>query len=322
MMSKILKDALEQIQVNPRHALKFYNAILEHGLDACSEPSLFESVVKAIVFTFLRFEDYIHSNNLLQVAKSEYPPMIELSWFKYATLQVITHRIPKYCVMYPKAFIDSILLLREDETLLREIEGFLVITIQSLLDSIDYFSNPFKVYVITFVTNLQDQLPMYKESIGENLRSLMLKAYVKNLVPQAAKVEKVQETLPEDGPIKIKDSKVMILIIGDVSMKTDDMYGIAKVHGVGIKQIEHIEFARVKNHSFNHVQHSFKYAGIILGPVPHSVKDSEGFSSLSTLFDQPGYPYVYRANEANVFKLTKQSLKKGLQLIIANFNSK
>jgi len=114
----------------------------------------------------------------------------------------------------------------------------------------------------------------------------------------------------------------MVLIIGDLAMKKHDVQGIAKEFGINHTQLEFLDYTETKQYAFRQLQYSLKYAGIILGPVPHMVGDLDGHSSLVTLLQSQGYPHTFVANQGGELKLSKQLLKKGFAEVVANYNSK
>jgi hypothetical protein len=84
--------------------------------------------------------------------------------------------------------------------------------------------------------------------------------------------------------------------------------------------LEFVEFNESKQHSFRQLRYASKYAGIILGPVPHMVGDLDGHSSLVTLLQSSGYPHTFVANQGGELKLSKQLLKKGFADVVAHNN--
>ena len=94
----------------------------------------------------------------------------------------------------------------------------------------------------------------------------------------------------------------MVLIIGDLAMKKHDVQGIAKEFGIHHTQLEFVEYKETKQYAFRQLEHSMKYAGIILGPVPHIVGDLDGHTSLATLLKTSGYPHTYIANQGGEIK--------------------
>ena len=65
-----------------------------------------------------------------------------------------------------------------------------------------------------------------------------------------------------------------------------------------------------------------KYAGIIVGPIPHMVINLNGYTSLVELLKEPDYPHTFVAIQGGELKLSKQLLKRGLTDIVAHYNSR
>ena len=321
-MNKIDQAYLNQLKINPKFALKIYAAIMEMGKDAFIDQTTFVEAVRLVTQVFLRFEDYIHSNNLLQVAKSEWFEIENLPWYQYDQLQILTKRVPKYILIHPENFLKKIHYLLKVDSLKSQMDAFLVLNIESIIQYLPYFDSSFRIQVRTFAEKLSKEETIFSNVVLSKIQELKAKVLPKAIdKPVQSKVDEMDTELDAIN-LKLIDSRAMVLIIGDLAMKKHDVQGIAKEFGINHTQLEFLEYSETKQYAFRHLQYSLKYAGIILGPVPHMVGDLDGHSSLVTLLQSQGYPHTFVANQSGELKLSKQLLKKGLAEVVAHYNSK
>jgi hypothetical protein len=322
MVNKIDQAYLDQLNINPKFALKIYTAILTDGIQACHDQVIFMEAVRLVTQVFLRFDDYIHSNNLLQIAKSESPIIEHEPWYQYAHLQILTKRVPKYILIHPDAFLKKIQFLLKVDSLKSQMDAFLVLTLEAILQYLPYFDSSFRIQVRTFTEKLIKEDVLFSEGVRQHLQILKDNVLPKSM--SASIQPKVVEAHPfvDATQLKIQDSRAVVLIVGDLAMKKHDVQGIAKEFGVGHSQLEFVEYLEAKQYRFENLQYASKYAGIILGPVPHKVSDLEGHTSLVTLLQSSGYPHTFVANQGGELKLSKQLLKKGFADVVAHYNSK
>jgi hypothetical protein len=321
MVNKINQAYLSQLSINPKFALKTYEALVMGGIQACVDASTFVESIKLVTQVLLRFDDYIHSNNLLQIAKSEYAEIENLPWYQYAQLQILTKRVPKYILIHPDFFFKKVQYLLKVDSLTSQMDAFLMVTLDAIIDYLPYFDSSFRIVVRTFTETLIKQKDNFSSLVQSKLQELKAKALPKMIGgTPAADIEPV---LPVDlTNLKIKDSKSIVLVVGDLAMKKHDVQGIAKEFGVSHGQLEFVEYLETKQYAFRNLQYASKYAGIILGPVPHMVSDLDGHTSLVELLKEPGYPHTFVAIQGGELKLSKQLLKKGFLDVVAHYNSR
>jgi hypothetical protein len=320
MVNKINQASLAQLSINPKFALKMYEVLVSEGVRACDDLVTFVESVRLVTHVFLRFDDYLHSNNLLQIAKSDYGDIETIPWYQYAQLQILTKRVPKYILIHPEFFLKKVQLLLEADALKSQIDSFLMVTLDSVIDYLPYFDMNFRIVVRTFTETLIKQGTMFSSLVQSKLQELRAKALPK-MMGGTVHVE-TEFIEPVDlAHIKIKDTKVIVLVVGDLAMKKHDVQGIAKEFGISHGQLEFVEYLETKQYAFRQLQYASKYAGMILGPVPHMVGDLDGHTSLVELMKQPGYPYTFVALQGGELKLSKQLLKKGFAQVVAHYNS-
>jgi len=105
-----------------------------------------------------------------------------------------------------------------------------------------------------------------------------------------------------------------VLVMGDLSMKINELQGCFKSYGIDKKRIVHISFEEVKNYDISRLEYSDVYRLILVGPVPHSAKGMGNESSVITsLENNPNITKVKRLMSGNELKISKESLKKSLE---------
>ena len=321
MANKITQANLSQLSINPKFALKLYEAVVKEGLESCVDQLTFIQTVKDVVHIFLRFDDYIQSNNLLQIAKSEFMQIEAFPWYQFAALQVLTKRVPKYIINHPEYLLKKLEFLIKDPDYYEKIEGFMFSTIESFLNFLPFFSQDYRILVRTFAESIY-QSPFIPPLVHEKILELKLQAIPHTLpssAPQKRAIEPLQETT--SNVIRIKDQKIKILIIGELAMKKADVHGIGKDFGFSHQQIEFVDYEETKHYAFRKLDSNMNYAGIILGPVPHMVQDLDDHTSLVQLLGQPGYPHTFVARVESELKLSKNILKKGFADVVSHYNS-
>lgn len=104
-----------------------------------------------------------------------------------------------------------------------------------------------------------------------------------------------------------------VLVMGDLSMKIDKLYGCFKSYGIDKKRVVHISFEEVKNYDISRLEYSDVYRLILVGPVPHSAKGMGDESSVITsLENNPNITKVKRLMSGDELKICNESLKKVL----------
>lgn len=109
-----------------------------------------------------------------------------------------------------------------------------------------------------------------------------------------------------------------ILIIGGTEVKEKDLRGKLKSMGFNFskEQLEfELEYDNVKEYASHILPWSSRYAGIIVGPCPHSAKDTAGYSSfIEKIKSEEGYPHVEEAyDRPGHLKLTKNSVGNAME---------
>jgi len=135
-------------------------------------------------------------------------------------------------------------------------------------------------------------------------------------------VEGIRQELPELNGLQNKKetNNIKILILGDIQIQEKDIYGIAKDYGIPNKNIEIIkDWDKIKNLDLETLRYSAKYNGIMIGPVPHSVKGKGDYSSIIEALKEKerGFPVHVEVREPNgELKITKSTFRQKIKLLI------
>lgn len=104
-----------------------------------------------------------------------------------------------------------------------------------------------------------------------------------------------------------------ILVIGGSETKENHLRGKLKSMGFNFAkdQLEfELDYDNIKDYASRIKPWSGKYAGIIVGPCPHKVKDIEGYTSfIEKIRAEEGYPHVEEARDkSGVLKISNASI--------------
>jgi len=105
------------------------------------------------------------------------------------------------------------------------------------------------------------------------------------------------------------------LIFGESRLKEREIYGCLKEYGIDKERIElHLGYEEAKMFPFRNLQYNPNYRLILFGPVPHSGKGKEEYSSIITQIENgDGYPKVIRLTDGHGLKITKTSQKNAIR---------
>ena len=114
-----------------------------------------------------------------------------------------------------------------------------------------------------------------------------------------------------------------ILVIGEYTLTEQETRSIATTVGISYEALEFFgEYSKIKNFAAR-IKGDSKYAAIIVGAVPHKVKNLDGASSLSVLFRREGYPFVVEARTyQGELKFSKESFQRSLSKVAGHLMSK
>ena len=124
-------------------------------------------------------------------------------------------------------------------------------------------------------------------------------------------IKAMSDYISENNTVGREEKK--ILIIGDVPLDIQEIRGMSAEIGIIPEMIDIIDdYSKIKKLA-GRIRNNDKYAGIIIGAVPHKVSKLGNASSLSTLFRGSGFPFLVEARTfQGELKITKESLRRAL----------
>lgn len=167
----------------------------------------------------------------------------------------------------------------------------------------DVYSKLWKKYA--FLDRLQElvneQITRYSRTLSESEMAEKLKQYG------------IVHVHPTSLPEFMGGEK--ILVFGDSMIGSGDMIDIIRAHGMDPDRFD-FSLEYKDNIDFDQFRYSRKYSELMIGPKPHSVRGTQGFSSGIALIDaNPGiYPHKIELKDySGDFKITRESFTKGLE---------
>jgi len=155
------------------------------------------------------------------------------------------------------------------------------------------------------LVQLPDLLPFVLETANENgmLSELMDMLYLDHLLPNSF----IAEALPTGK----------IIVFGDSAVKPDVLLGIAKSLGLEKDRLEFYDYEKAKTFQSSKLEYRSEYSAILIGPVPHKAKGTEGYSSLLTSLEDKHREniipaHVVRLGAGEEMKITKTNFKEAL----------
>ncbi len=105
-----------------------------------------------------------------------------------------------------------------------------------------------------------------------------------------------------------------ILVVGASNVAKADLVAIVREKGLDAKRFDFELDYKSPRFDFEKLRYSTRYAEVIAGPLPHSLKGSRGYSSgLALMADHPDiYPHLVLAMAGNELKITLDSFRKAL----------
>ena len=161
---------------------------------------------------------------------------------------------------------------------------------------------------------LEEQL---RKRLTNNLEQILVKLNREEKLEEFLALVGMKDLLGDDSIDRPTDGK--IIVIGESEIDKDKLLGIAKQLGFTKDRFEfHLEYDEAKRYDFNKTKWSWNYSCILVGPMPHSGKAKEDFSSIIVrLENEEGFPPCIRlgTNGSNL-KITKTSFREGMLLAV------
>ncbi len=138
--------------------------------------------------------------------------------------------------------------------------------------------------------------------------------------PEAEETEPKQPSATENKVPLVEsflNRNQKILIIGGSEVKEEHLRGKLKGLGFNFKKddlIFELDYDSIDYYSNRIKPYESKYAGIVIGPCPHKIKNTDGYSSfIQKLKNEAGYPHVEKATDKNgILKLSKESFGEAM----------
>lgn len=161
---------------------------------------------------------------------------------------------------------------------------------------------------------LEEQI---RARLAQNLEQILTKLNREEKLEEFLSLIGMKDLLGDDSIDRPTDGK--IIVIGESEIDKDKLLGIAKQLGFTKDRFEfHLEYAEAKTYNFDKTKWSWNYSCILVGPMPHSGKAKEDFSSIITrLENEEGFPPCIRlGTHGSGLKITKTSFREGMLLAV------
>lgn len=117
----------------------------------------------------------------------------------------------------------------------------------------------------------------------------------------------------------LNNARGRIWVVGALRIKWQHLLGIVKTYGLKPGLFVHVGYDELKSRSIAERVNPVTDLGVMLGPIPHSVVDLGGYSSLSTKLQQETGLIVIELRSQSVsqeLKVSKQSFRSGLDRML------
>lgn len=105
----------------------------------------------------------------------------------------------------------------------------------------------------------------------------------------------------------------VIVVLGHPNIKAEDIIKTINKCGIEKDRVElHLDY-HLKGFNIDSLKYSFRHSLILVGPMPHSIKGKDDYSSVITRLEtENGFPPVIRLTAENSLKITKTSIKNAI----------
>lgn len=108
-----------------------------------------------------------------------------------------------------------------------------------------------------------------------------------------------------------------IVVLGESSVKTAELLGIAKSLGIDKGRFEFVDYNEAKTFNYRKMLNNLKYSVVLFGPIPHSTTGKgETSSAIVEIETSKGYPPTKRLMAGNALKITKFNFRQALEELI------
>lgn len=156
---------------------------------------------------------------------------------------------------------------------------------------------------------LEDKL---KDVLQNNFSEILSRINYSGQLMELLSILGLENLLPSQMVMSNKQGK--IIVIGQSEVKESKLLAVAKELGLDKRRFEFcLDYDKAKNFSYTKMQYSSNYCLVMIGAVPHRVKNKGCFSSIiSKMEQQEGYPPIVRMGN-NELKITKSGFERTLK---------
>lgn len=334
---------------------KVYDELFSHGLNAFrtatndSKIKVFSKICLGLIKQYVEWNDYIHSNNIMQLYKDTVlvsDRVKKPSWYIRYEIIIYGRRTPLYFIDEPRALFDRMdaVFSSRKETQTTKLTG-------AVINLCNYYGANFlsthtspddkklfvahindcfaKEYAETDKTAFPNEVRQAIKDIvdyAENPSSFIRPGIPISVVDIWDEDDEIgngndgaltSPDAPDDdseNELKYLDGKT-IKFIGDIKNSVIDKikYWASKY---GFEADITSDYDKITNLDFRKFRYSNKYAAIIAGPMPHSVKGKGNYSSgLEMLKNETGYPDVFECITNDKLKVTPKSAWNALSAV-------
>ncbi len=308
---------------------------------------------------YVEWNDYIHSNNVMQLYKNTVLSSDRTkrpAWFLRYEIIIYGRRTPLYFIDDPRALFDriNIILSRAKDIQTAKLTGSVVslcnyynanflsqnVSTEDKNLLISHINNFFaKQYAVTDKSLFPEEVKKAISDIIDYAKNpaayIMPGVSVKELVlwDEEDDEEEVAKPIPYIPPqdaggtgksgneLEYLDGKTIKFIGSIKNSLIAHIKWLSKTYNFEADITS--DYDKITNLDFRKFRYNDKYAAIIVGPMPHSVKGKGDYSSgIEMLKNEPGYPDVVECITSEKLKITKASIKKALQEVNYKLMSK
>lgn len=158
--------------------------------------------------------------------------------------------------------------------------------------------------------NNKYDLAFILETVYSKLSKEITNAYINNEINEVLLKYGFEVDSSKYNDYFINTSK--ILVIGDSRINNNDLLITAKKMGIDKDRIELVtEYKKLQHYNFRKLEYNMNYSDILVGPMPHKVKDYENFIA-TVEKNQEKYPKMIKITSSNELKISKSTLKEAL----------
>ena len=174
---------------------------------------------------------------------------------------------------------------------------------------------------------LEELSVAHTEQIAENAKqvgelSATVEKLKKLLSDRDKSIAELLRQLNEDKRQSEEPQKKRILVFGASTIPTEELQEIAEEVGLAdVDMVFQTEYVKLKQYAAR-IKKDSSLVGIVLGPVPHKIKEESGSTSPTAYFSGAGFPFVVEAKTySGQLKITRQSARMAFAVMFQHLLS-